>query len=837
MCRLGLLLQFEKRVLCRAARPCFDSVVFCAHYLLLALTGLQAGTRYEIIRLPTPPNQESFALGVNGSGDVAGYRTEGNVSNAFLYAYATGALSDLGSLGGNQTVACAVNDARQVTGHSFDSTDAIMQAFVVSPDRRMAALPAGPNGVHSEGWAINQTGQVGGAVEDAQGQSYPVLFAGGIPVALADPAPAEDLYAVPCAAYGVNEAGDLVGTARKPGEPGRAFLYSASQKRFQDLGTLGGKASQAYAVNRRGDVAGEADTNADKVHAFVYAAGRMRDLGTLTGFDAASRAWGLNDDGLAVGESAAADGSKHAFVTEDLELVDLNSAAANLTDAGFTSLDVARGVNGRGWVVGWGTTKEGKSAAFLAVPNGPEAAAPKAGTYDAFYTQLSPKDGQWLDVGVYGHAFRPNVAAGSANWRPYRDGHWVQTDHGWYWYSNEPFGWATYHYGGWIYLTGVGWCWIPGRHWAPSWVSWRRGEDCVGWAPLPPEAVCVEGNEVLVTSACDASFGIGPGAYTFIDCKDWLRPTYVDVSYADARAIEIIQSTANVTDIYAGVSGFHSYGVDTGFLSQRLGRPIPRVSLEVATAASLGGAFHAALAGNALEVTVPALHLASTANVRPPLRIRILDPRSERGWASVPPDRLGGARAALASRVLGPYKPFAVSQPIGPPPHHPHLPGALPRRSPGSLSVQPLPHLAHLQGDPIRPTSRSGGPGPKLPPGEAEPARKAHEGPSTNHDVAYKEPVTQPAEHPRGGGGASVHHLPSGPERQPIHQNAHVNLAIHQTAAANRVPHEAHAKPVMHQMVALNRVARPMGAAPPRPPGASPVNRRPPAPKPTPHIH
>ena len=33
----------------------------------------------------------------------------------------------------------------------------------------------------------------------------------------------------------------------------------------------------------------------------------------------------------------------------------------------------------------------------------------------------------------------------------------------------------------------MGWYWVPGRVWAPAWVSWRRSNDYVGWAPLPPD--------------------------------------------------------------------------------------------------------------------------------------------------------------------------------------------------------------------------------------------------------------------------------------------------------------------------------------------------------------
>src|SRR4029453_3193212 len=54
------------------------------------------------------------------------------------------------------------------------------------------------------------------------------------------------------------------------------------------------------------------------------------------------------------------------------------------------------------------------------------------------------------------------------------------------WVSDEPFGWAAYHYGRWGYAEDIGWYWVPGKRWAPAWVSWRRSANHFVWAPLPP---------------------------------------------------------------------------------------------------------------------------------------------------------------------------------------------------------------------------------------------------------------------------------------------------------------------------------------------------------------
>lgn len=106
-----------------------------------------------------------------------------------------------------------------------------------------------------------------------------------------------------------------------------------------------------------------------------------------------------------------------------------------------------------------------------------------------FYAPLSVH-GSWVEVGNYGTCWRPfNI---STTWRPYCEGQWVWTDYGWYWSSEEPWGWATYHYGYWINDPFHSWIWVPGIEWGPSWVSWRIGGGYIGWVPyIPPHIVII----------------------------------------------------------------------------------------------------------------------------------------------------------------------------------------------------------------------------------------------------------------------------------------------------------------------------------------------------------
>ncbi|MGZ4971889.1 MAG: DUF6600 domain-containing protein, partial [Limisphaerales bacterium] len=100
-----------------------------------------------------------------------------------------------------------------------------------------------------------------------------------------------------------------------------------------------------------------------------------------------------------------------------------------------------------------------------------------------FYAPLSSY-GAWVDVGSYGRCWHPSRI--EAGWRPYTLGHWEYTDVGWYWVTDEPFGWATYHYGSWVEDPQYGWVWVPGTEWSPAWVTWRESDSYIGWAPCGP---------------------------------------------------------------------------------------------------------------------------------------------------------------------------------------------------------------------------------------------------------------------------------------------------------------------------------------------------------------
>jgi hypothetical protein len=195
-----------------------------------------------------------------------------------------------------------------------------------------------------------------------------------------------------------------------------------------------------------------------------------------------------------------------------------------------------------------------------------------------FYDELSPY-GEWVRHPQYGWAWFPrNVHAA---WRPYSLGRWVGSDYGWTWASDEPFGWATYHYGRWAWDRQVGWLWVPGTDWGPAWVAWQQGEGYVGWAPLPP-AVGFEVGVGIRLGGFNLQLGIASRDYAFVDERRFLDPRIGGYIVPEARNITIINHTTNVTN-YTVVNGrVINHGVPIERIERATGRRAQR--LRVATA-------------------------------------------------------------------------------------------------------------------------------------------------------------------------------------------------------------------------------------------------------------
>ncbi len=144
------------------------------------------------------------------------------------------------------------------------------------------------------------------------------------------------------------------------------------------------------------------------------------------------------------------------------------------------------------------------------------------------HDQLAPA-GTWLKIEDKDY-WRPDAALrGNPDWKPYYDmGQWTDTENGLFWQSDYEWGDIPFHYGRWVKNAQYGWLWVPGYEWGPSWVFWREseGDDCIGWAPLPPGADFEDGVLMFNGAAVpmDFDFGLDEDAFAFVGDDHFHEP-------------------------------------------------------------------------------------------------------------------------------------------------------------------------------------------------------------------------------------------------------------------------------------------------------------------------
>jgi probable HAF family extracellular repeat protein len=265
-------------------------------------------------------------------------------------------LVDLGSLGGGQSQAIDLNDNNQVVGFSLDAAGA-PRAFLfadangdgIADPGEMVNLGALPGDTASYAYGVSNAGQVVGTSRavplPGDGNERAVRFnPGGAPT---DLGLGQGSNAYSSNATGVNDAGQIVGGALS-GPAYRPFLRSASGALTTfTLAAPYNVSGEAHAVNSAGDVVGYSGGFAGD-SGFIRTAG-----GTITpvGFPSPSLpynyAWDVSDSGVVSGEGFNSAGDYHAFryAAGSGEVVDLGTLPGFGSSEGY-------GVNDNGDVVG-----------------------------------------------------------------------------------------------------------------------------------------------------------------------------------------------------------------------------------------------------------------------------------------------------------------------------------------------------------------------------------------------------------------------------------------------------------------------------------------------------
>ncbi len=246
-----------------------------------------------IVDLKPLTGVNTSANDINENGEITGGGDTG-FGDFHAYLLSEGTSFDLGTLGGNESEALAVNRWGQVAGHSRIGGAFVKHAFLIPDPGHMVDLGSlGGAGRTSIAHDLNDEGAVVGLAETSTGQPHAFLW-----TAADGMRDLGALGAAPSIALGINNRTEVVGGS------GHAFLWT-ERAGIVDLGTLGGRTSCANDVNDLGCIVGVSQTaESDRrglpvTRAFLRTPdGSMLDLGTLGGEHSSAAAISEDDGGV-----------------------------------------------------------------------------------------------------------------------------------------------------------------------------------------------------------------------------------------------------------------------------------------------------------------------------------------------------------------------------------------------------------------------------------------------------------------------------------------------------------------------------------------------------------
>ena len=213
--------------------------------------------RYTVLPLLHPTDLGGVAIGINGRGEVVGFdRTSNRHTRGWLWS--DGAYSSL-PVSGTDTVAVGINSSGTIVGYRWINFFQRLLTGQYRRSRQMGYVLSQGTTQYLNGPvnAINDLGVAAGASTSPahlmttrlKGDATATVFKDGI---------ATSILILPSAAFGINSAGQVIGSYQA-GSGSRAFIWSSKSGAF-DITPAGYRSAVAAAINNRGAILGYGET-------------------------------------------------------------------------------------------------------------------------------------------------------------------------------------------------------------------------------------------------------------------------------------------------------------------------------------------------------------------------------------------------------------------------------------------------------------------------------------------------------------------------------------------------------------------------------------------------
>jgi len=323
---------------------------------------------YDVIDLGTLGGRDSQAMAINNRGQIVGFSTlPGNeTTHAFLYirdesSSPTGMI-DLGTLGGDDSWAYNINKAGHIVGDAYTKEGFTHGFYLNAIGNNMEDLgtlgrmSSQARGINDNDVVVGYISSIvgGGALYTSQPSEFGFLWWDGVMKDL-------QLSTLSNGAQDINNSGAIVGWVGDVSP--NAIVYQDDV--ITTISVEGGGSGSATAINQLGHVTGALSFPDTQPHAFLYKEDWVSDLGTLGGNY--SEGFDVNIDNVVVGSSGMIyPEPNHAlvFFPENWITYDLNRLIP--PNSGWI-LQCAHGINDSGEIVGYGSVG-GNTHAFLLEP-------------------------------------------------------------------------------------------------------------------------------------------------------------------------------------------------------------------------------------------------------------------------------------------------------------------------------------------------------------------------------------------------------------------------------------------------------------------------------------